>query len=293
MHKVMTHTITKLALLLLGVTAGNSAWAQAQVLTVPPGVPYTFSSTVAAGGGGTITYQWFRDGQPIPDATDSSYTVTADLAYGKNVVFIRGAVSSNCPHSMSYANSFVITFCGLLLNDLCWASTSVAQPYTFADKPDMYTEFYQWNRPVAYSAVSPLTPAWNSTADLSATWTNNPCPAGWRLPSLAEFQVLDNAGSTWADAYTRGNEIAGRFYGPNHASCTFVAGGSMSGCVFFPASGFRYEGTGGTTNRGVYGHVWSSTQNNSTRSYFLIFNSTSSTIYEDSKARGYPIRCVR
>jgi len=303
----MKHTITKFTLLLAVLAAGNSAWAQAQVLTVPPGVPYTFSSDTAAGGGGTITYQWYRDGVAIAGATDSSYTVTADLAYGKNVEFKRGAVSSSCPHSISYANAFIITFCGLLLNDLCWAHTNVAQPRTFADKPDMYTEFYQWNRLTAWSATAPTVSGWNATADTSKTWTVNPCPAGWRLPTVQEFQALDLLsdgngnnnppfGGTWVAAYTRGNEVAGRFYGPNHALCTFVAGGSMDGCIFLPAIGWRDNSGSLNSLRGRY---WSSSHHivgTASEGYRLDFsynNNAPNSVDSNNKADGYPIRCVQ
>jgi len=285
----MKHTKTKFALLLAVLVAGNSAWAQ--MLTVPPNEPYIFSNIAPAGGGGTITYQWYRDGVAIPGATDSAYTLPAELAYGKNVEFKRGAVSSTCPHSVSYANSFFVTFCGLLLNDVCWAHVNVAQPRTFAAKPDMFTEFYQWNRLTAWSTTGTAI-GWNATPDTSPTWTVNPCPAGWRLPTLQEFQELDNVGSTWAFAYTRGNEVVGRFYGPNHALCTFVAGGSMDGCIFLSAGGYRdSDGMLGLSEQARY---WSSTNYNSTSGYNLNFSSTNSNPNNASlKAPARSIRCVR
>jgi len=287
------NNIKKLALLLAVLAAGNSAWAQVQVLTVPPGAPYTFSSDTAAVGGGTITYQWFRDGQPIAGATDPDYTLPANLASGKNVVFIRGAMSSSCSGSISYANAFIISFCGLLIDDVCWASANVAQPYTFAAKPDMYTEFYQWNRLTAYSATDPHTPVWNSTADESDTWTINPCPAGWRLPIRAEWQALNNAGSTWVAAYTRGNEVSGRFYGPNHASCTFVAGGNMNNCIFLPAGGNR-NASGTLGSHGTDGYYWNNAQYSVPLGFIMYFSSSSSppTAYT-MKSLSLNIRCVR
>jgi len=285
--------MTKLALLLAVLAAGNSAWAQAQVLTVPPGVPYTFSSTAVAGGDGIITYQWYRDGVAIAGATDSVYTLPAELAYGIGVEFKRGAVSSTCPHSVGYANAFIITFCGLLLKDVCWAYTNVTQPRTFAPKPDMYTELYQWNRLTAYSAADPLTPAWNSP-DNTSIWVINPCPAGWRLPTVEEYQALHAAGTSWAAAYAKGNDVAGRFYGPSHASCSFIAGGSMAGCIFMPAGGNRSDSNGSLNNQGNYGDYWSSSQVNTNNGYHLYFSfSESLATGNNPKGYGFTIRCVQ
>jgi uncharacterized protein (TIGR02145 family) len=180
-----------------------------------------------------------------------------------------------------------------VINGLKWADTNVDSYQTFAPRPDMYTKFYQWNRATAYSATNPLTPAWNSTADQSATWTINPCPAGWRLPTHEEYQTLHNAGSSWADANTRGNAVAGRFYGVNHASCTLPS--NMNGCIFLPAVGNRQSSDGklGYNSQGSEGNYWSNRQYDSDYGYCLRFSSTSSSNSATTKAGGMPIRCVK
>jgi len=257
----MKHTMTKLALLLAMLAAGNGAWAQVHI--VQAGVPYTFSSDIVAGGGGTITYQWYRNNDPIDGATDAFYNLPPNLAHGTEVEFRRGAVSSTCPYSISYANAFVITFLEpLTIGNIRWAQYNVAQPSTFAEQPDMYTEFYQWNRTTAWPATGSVS-GWNSTNDQSGTWTNNgqpPCPAGWRLPTQVEFQALhDNstpAGGTWVAANAKGNAVAGRFYGPNSTSCTLPA--NMEGCIFLPAVGTRDYRNGSLSSQGSSGIYWSS-----------------------------------
>jgi len=257
-------------------------------------VAYTISSVSAAAGTG-VSYQWYRDGQAISGATSASYTVTAVLAHGYNVEFKRGAKSTSCVGDVVFSNAVVLTFCGLLLNGVCWAETNVAQPGTFAERPDMYTPFYQWNRLTAYSAEDPLSPAWNATPDLSPSWTVNPCPAGWRLPTQVEFTALHNSGTTWVNSGQRGSNIAGRFYGSNHAtsgSCTLPS--PMSNCVFFPASGARNHITGTIDERDISGYGWSSTQSNADLGSNYSFTSmNSNTADVNSKARGFPIRCVQ
>jgi len=257
-------------------------------------VAYTISSVSAAVGTG-ISYQWYRDGQAISGATSASYTVTAVLAHGYNVEFKRGVQSTSCVGDVVFSNAIVLTFCGLLLNGVCWAETNVAQPGTFAELPDMHTPFYQWNRLTAYSAFDPLSPAWNAVHDMSPSWTVNPCPEGWRLPTQAEFTALHNSGTTWINSGQRGSAIAGRFYGSNHAtsgSCTLPS--PMSNCVFFPASGHRNATNGELYVRDVSSNSWSSTQNTAIVGYTFTFDNASSTSASGAaKTYGFTIRCVQ
>ena len=178
----------------------------------------------------------------------------------------------------------------------CWASANVGAINTFAAKPDMYTEFYQWNRLVAYSANEPLSPAWNAAAEQSAVWTNNPCPVGWRLPTQAQLLALLNSSSpangSWAAAGERGNAVAGRFFGPNNAGCKLPD--SMFGCVFLPAAGSRSYSNGTLYNQGNNGSYWSGTNSSSTNGYNLNFgNDYTYPTGESGKAYGYSIRCVQ
>jgi len=253
------------------------------------GVPHLFTNITPGGGGGTITYQWFRDGQPIAGATDSVYILLDYLAYGTNVVFTRGAVSSSCPGNVVYSPPINVAF-GLKVDTVYWASAHIDAYQTFATRPDMNTCFYQWNRNAAW-AVDGNVVGW-PTSIPDPAWTINPCPSGWRLPTMLEYVALNNTGTTWANANTRGNAVAGRFYGPNNASCSLP--NNMYNCVFFPASGYRNYTDGALNNRGTNGLVWSSTQASSANGYNLYFNSSASySANGDSKALGFPVRCVR
>ena len=280
------------------LAAGNSA--RAQTLTAPAGQAYTIISNVPASAVTEVTYQWYRNNNPIPGATKESYTVPATVAYGDNVAFYRLATAQECTGiAEKKSNTVTVTFtgyimpegCTLVVGGICWAKAHVNEPNTFAAQPDMYVNFYQWNRLTAYSAEDPITPAWNSTSDYSATWTVNPCPSGWRLPSQTEYLQLTNSGTTWANANTRGNAIAGRFYGYNHASCSLPS--NMNGCVFMPASGFRNLSDGVLTLWGQ-GVTWSSTQYDTSIGYCFNFtNSTSSATGGADKRYAYAIRCVQ
>ena len=182
------------------------------------------------------------------------------------------------------------------IGGVTWAAVNVDDYQTFAARPDMYTKFYQWNRGTAWAATGEVT-EWNSTADNSATWTVNPCPDGWRLPTRTEIEALNNAGSTWVAAGARGNAVAGQFYGANHASCSLP--NSMSNCVFLPACGVRLPGNGAMmATQGTQGNYWSATQNASTNAYGMRFNNTtsgsaSSVDGNNNKSNGFSLRCVQ
>ena len=208
--------------------------------------------------------------------------------------FKRGTTSSTCPGQVTYSNIYYVTFCGILVSQVCWASENVATNNMFASRPDEYTPFFQWNRTEAWAATGGIS-GWNSTADNSTTWTVNPCPSGWRLPTQEEFAALKDLGSVWADAGQRNAAVAGRFYGPNSAYCALSNPNST--CIFLPAGGYR-NSSGTLSQQGTYGNYWSSTQHpNSTNvGYGLYLTATdaqSVATYGLNKERGYNVRCVR
>ena len=277
--------------------------ARAQVvIQTPAGQAYTIISNVPASAVTEVTYQWYRDNSPIPNATKESYTVPAAAAFGDNVQFYRMAKAQECAgEAEKKSNIVTVTFtgyvipagCNLIVAGLCWASYNVDDLYTFATRADIQTKHYQWNRLTAYSADDPLTPAWNSAVDTSTMWKVNPCPPNWRVPSPEEYQQLLNVGYTFADANTRGNQYSGYFCGHNHTTCKLP--NSMSGCVFFPESGYRtVDGT--LSYRNMNGSYWtSSMQLSSSSGYrFYMYDSVDGIgINNVHKAYALPIRCVQ
>ena len=181
----------------------------------------------------------------------------------------------------------------MVVSGVCWANANVDALQTFAVRADMNTSFYLWNKLTAYSADEPITPAWNNSIDNSNTWTVNPCPMNWRLPTPSEFQQLNNTGTTWVDANVKGNAVAGRFYGYNHATCTLP--GDMDGCVFFPAAGIRNYAAGEIILRSINGFYFSSMQNDvSGDAYHLYFEKAVSAPFATlGKSLAMTIRCVR
>jgi len=288
--------LTAVAAAAIAVSAKAQTYAQA-------GESITISSLTDASSSGGVTYEWYCNGQLIGSCTEASCAIPVNMATGADVKFQRRAIAQGCAvGNTANANTVTITFCNVVVNGVCWADVHVDSWRTFASQADANTSFYQFNRTKAWDASNPANgvaiAGWPTPISENGDWhvDSSPCPAGWRLPTMAEYAALDGnsnpGGGVWAASGTRGNTMAGRFYGKKAAECSLPS--NMVGCVFFPASGYRNNTAGALSDRGSYGYGWSSTQVSSTNGYYLLFNSSASypaTSY--SRAVGFPVRCVR
>lgn len=113
-------------------------------------------------------------------------------------------------------------------------------------------------------------------------WTkaNNPCPAGWRLPTIAEWEQVidtDNNTQTKLGTWSTNSYTSGRKYGD---------------ALFLPATGYRYEYDGASYYRGTAGYYWSSTTYSASKAYYMHSGNTNSRILSTEREYGYAIRCV-
>ncbi len=113
------------------------------------------------------------------------------------------------------------------------------------------------------------------------------CPAGWHLPSDAEWTTLTN--------YLGGEEIAGGklkntsnlWNSPNKDAT------NSSGFNAFP-SGYRFP-DGNFNFVGFNGNWWSATPNGSSKSWIRRLHCNYGEIirYDSEHSKGYSVRCVR
>jgi len=80
---------------------------------------------------------------------------------------------------------------GVVINGITWATRNVSSTGTFVNNPENYGGYYQWNKKDTANFL--LHNAYFASSFSKATsWSsaNDPCPTGWRVPTIDEFQTL-------------------------------------------------------------------------------------------------------
>jgi uncharacterized protein (TIGR02145 family) len=127
---------------------------------------------------------------------------------------------------------------------------------------------------------------WSTTAAMNGSWqdatktANDPCPAGFRVPTKAEwdavtaYNTINNVGSWWDTA-------------TNYSSAN-----TFGSDLLLPAAGFRRNTDGALLYRGSYGYYWSSTEDGTGNAWLLQVNSGNPYTYTGSRLLGRSIRCA-
>ena len=217
---------------------------------------------------------WTSSNPSVATVNDNGFVIA--MSDGRTVITVRTEDGNFTATTAINARS------GVSIGGRIWATRNVGTPGTFAPTPESAGMFFQWNRRVGWTATDPMVNSdggtvWNSTTPAGTTWesANDPCPDGWRVPTQAELQSLNNAGSVWITQ----NGVQGRLFGtaPNQ--------------IFLPAAGWRYT-TGSLGSAGTSGFYWSSTQDGSTNAWRLWFGSGSGGMGSWLRALGLSVRCV-
>jgi uncharacterized protein (TIGR02145 family) len=138
---------------------------------------------------------------------------------------------------------------------------------------EAYGKFIKNNTPPADWRFPQINNLWNYGSEATPEKTvNDPCPDGWRMPTITEFESLGDG--EWTNT-----PIAGRLFG------------SGTNTIFLPASGWRlFDGVLETMS--ANGRYWSSSTNNAYANYFT-FNANSLFFPRDcTRAIGLSVRCV-
>ena len=164
---------------------------------------------------------------------------------------------------------------GVVINGVRWATRNVDVPGTFTESPESSGMFFQWNRRKAWN-VTDRYENWDNSTPEGTKWyaENDPCPAGWRVPTKKELQKLIDAGN----ARTTESGITGVLFGtaPNQ--------------IFIPDVGSRtiFGDIGGRPNFGLY---WSS-EGGHNHAWSLYFYDSEVSVLGSHRAFGFSVRCV-
>jgi len=166
------------------------------------------------------------------------------------------------------------------INGVKWATRNVGAPHTFVQNPENYGEYYQWN-----NGTTDWIDGWNGNGASFWLSTNDPSPAGYRVPTSAEIQSLLNSTYVTYEWTTRNGVYGGRFTDRTNGNS-----------IFLPAAGYRSVIGGTLISVSSQGMYWSSSQLDSNYAYSLCISSLHAYLYgSDGNSRigfGYSIRPV-
>jgi uncharacterized protein (TIGR02145 family) len=120
---------------------------------------------------------------------------------------------------------------------------------------------------------------------------NDPCPTGYKVPTMAQWRSIFNNTSNTNILYATINDDN------NHNNWSWYSSGGTNGAyregtLFLPAAGSRNHSGGNWSVTGSNGYYWSSSWNN-TLSHLLYFdNSIVHLLNYGYRAFGFSVRCV-
>ncbi|NDV47581.1 hypothetical protein D0T49_11030 [Paludibacter sp. 221] len=247
--------------------------------------------------GFNLSYQWFKgDGTEIDGETAPAFTPTDAIGYFPNTYY---CVVYNSYGMVESKRASIVKACDAKGNNsktfyfMCHnlGADYTADPFTPAAA--IHGGKYKWG--LASSGISQATDqstvgaisGWTGLGtppSTNAPWnmtTQNPCPAGWRVPTNTEWeQVIAN--NTWIEEGTNWTADTG-----NYAN-----GYKVGDNLFLTAADSRYYTDGAQNGRGSYGSYWSSTQKGTTEGYYLAFDNTIQRTKYFYRSNGHSLRCV-
>ena len=242
-----------LPLFLLGIFCANAQTVSNvhSTFSCPGEVTITYDLNTPAPVGITVYYSTDNGQTYHPCATVSGNLRNQSTGSGKNVIWDLKADGFRTGFFV-----FKVEPECVMINGLCWATRNVDKPGTFVDNPEDAGMFYQWNRNIGWSATDPMINSnggtvWDESYPTGTTWekANDPCPSGWRVPTLDEYKkLLDREKVSYG--FSNEKDIIG-------LRCTDKASGKS---IFLPAAGFRSITNGKLYYVGDEGNYWSSTQ---------------------------------
>ena len=226
-----------------------------------------------------------------------SYTITGTPASGGTASFALNIGGQTCTLDVTVSSAPV---CRAKVNAtdyknfMCYnlgAANTSADPFT--PSWEINGGYWQWGRsaeaaegPTATDPKNGSVAGWNTTNAPNGSWTdgsktaNDPCPAGYRVPTKAQWDdVLANNIRTSVGTFS-------------DSATNYGAGVKFGDQLMLPAAGYRFPGNGTLFHRGSNGYYWSSTEASSNASG-LNFNSISATTnLTYFRNRAFSVRCI-
>jgi uncharacterized protein (TIGR02145 family) len=284
-------------LAVLNTVSAASATPSVDVNTALTAITHT---TTGATGIGTptglpagVTADWAANTITI------SGTPTADGTFNYSIPLTGGVGSVSATGTIKVWNCGAYVAAGVWKAFKCHnlGADESAEPFTPSWK--LNGHYYQWGR-ATVAANGPTGPGSgetnagyivvNTTDAANGAWVdsiktaNDPCPAGFRVPTRAQWEAVVNTslntvsyGTGWASSST------------NYAAGLRIGSGTSG--LFLPAAGSRSGFTGALSLRGQLGYYWSSTEAGSNARSLYLTNGLAG-VGNISRNSGYSVRCV-
>ena len=255
----------------------------------------------------TITYRWERStdnaiwtSAPTPN-TNLNYTIAANTTLSATTYFRRIAIWNGFEIASAPVQVLTIPLrddipASIVINGVTWSTLNVNAPRTFVAHSSHVGMLYQFNRNIGWNtAGGPQTwntgtqawqnTAWNTVVPTGNEWTaaNDPCPVGWRVPTIANLNLLRDAVSQWLtvdQAFQLGFGCrGGMLFGPGVDQVVgidntlIIENFNPTTMLFLPSGGAR-SGTLGQNNISTAGVYWSRNQQAVTTAQRLQFGAT-------------------
>ena len=128
---------------------------------------------------------------------------------------------------------------------------------------------------------------WNTTPAANNAWedasktSNDPCPNGFRIPTIAQWtDVLDNNVVTPIGTF-------------NPGASNYSSGIKIGAGLFLPAAGQRGFNDGSLEDRNLGGYYWSSSPyGNDEAHYFYTYSGYPYVSFTIDRVLGFPVRCI-
>ena len=178
-------------------------------------------------------------------------------------------------------------FTAVTINGITWATRNVNEFGSFVhfSEPHNPGKYFQFNRPTAYNFIDGRIepPLKYDEINEDSNWTlwNDPCPCGWRLPTMTEMENLRNSGFSWVD------EFAGAWFGTDAETATFEAPGNA---IFLPVGG-QLRGDE-IIWQSIIGEYWTANQANWSFGRTLSFQKVGYIMFSCPKRYALSVRCV-